>query len=127
MDSTVDRYEVTKGCYVPVGTGVKFKPAGSIVTLDSVDAEELKGYVKKASKAKLKGRSKLNTPVRRGPSDEAFANGTDTADDQSDTRPDPAVISTEAVNMVSQPPGEVTSDAGESSPVDERAGDEAQQ
>lgn len=113
MAGITDRYEVTKGCYVPVGTGVKFKPAGSIVTLDSVDAEELHGYVKKASKAKLKGRSKLNTPEPTVPESDA------------------AVISTGTGRMVSEDPtpseGEVGSDAGKSPTADGGAGTEAVQ
>lgn len=38
-------FVVTQGCYVPVGGGVKFKPAGVTVNLDEKDAKSLKGYV----------------------------------------------------------------------------------
>lgn len=119
----MDQYEVTKGCYVPVGTGLKFKPAGSVVTLDSADAEDLARYVKKASKAKLKrqGRSELNTPRPTDftlpavtslpvPATEPVASALDLDDSRHDA------------NVV---PEEVTSDAGEPSPDDERVGTEA--
>jgi hypothetical protein len=47
------QYRVIVDCYVPVGTGVRFKRAGQVVTLDSVAAADLRGHVEPAGNGKV--------------------------------------------------------------------------
>lgn len=39
-------YEVVKPCYVPLGSGVKYRVPGQVVTLDVEEAKNLDGYVR---------------------------------------------------------------------------------
>lgn len=97
MGVAVRRYKVTEACYVPVGPGFKYKKPGQVVTLHDDDAAELTGYI---------------TPVAEpsGPTwTERFPTFT--------PKPDVAKRNTE----------EVTSDASEPVPADERAGSEVNQ
>lgn len=100
------KYEVTKATYVPVGPGFKYKKSGQIVTLKAADARKLGDSVKKVDEDE--GVAKRNTAAP------------DTAS-KVQTGPSPAaVLATEAVR-------EVRPDASESTPADERAGDETGQ
>lgn len=40
------RYEVIKPCYVPLGRGTRYRPAGQFVTLEVEEAEKLDGYLR---------------------------------------------------------------------------------
>ena len=40
------QYEVVSGCYVPLGRGTRFRPAGQVVTLSDEQAAELAEYIK---------------------------------------------------------------------------------
>lgn len=100
------KYEVTKATYVPVGPGFKHKRPGQIVTLKAADAKKLGDSVRKFDEGG--GVAKRNT-----------SEPDTTSEVDTDSAPSP-VLATETVRVV-------TSDAGESTPADERAGDEAGQ
>ena len=82
-------YEVVKPCYVTLGRGLRYTPAGKIVTLEVEEAEKLDGYVR--------------------PLDQETVRIPDTEPDTEETVRIPD----------STPEQEVTEDAGEQSSVDE--------
>lgn len=101
-------YEVIRECYVPVGSGLKYKRPGNVVTLNDEDASHLASYIKpletqqndseqddeaEHDKPKRKRVAKRNTPVEQ-----------------------PAV-EPELFDLT----GEVTPDAGDQGSGDERA------
>lgn len=86
------RYEVIDPCYVPVGSGVRFKHPGQVVTLTAAQADKLTGYVTPVVKPWL-----VRIPDTAAPSKIKRGNRVTIADES-----------------------EVSSDAGEPSSVDER-------
>lgn len=92
------KYEVVTQCYVPVGSGFKYKKPGQVVTLKAADAKKLGDSVKKLDDDE--GVAKRNTPEQPEPPEQS-----------------------EPPEQV-EPPEEVTSDAGEPSTADERTGAE---
>lgn len=103
MGVAVRRYKVTEACYVPVGPGFKYKKPGQVVTLHDDDAAELTGYITPVSES--------GGPVwtERFPKTAGVAKrNTKTAEAEE-----------------ASPAEEVTSDASEPVPADERAGGEA--
>lgn len=111
------KYQVVKATYVPVGPGFKYKKAGQIVTLKAADARRLGDLVRKLDGDEPV--AKRNTPK---PAPAAKQQGDADAGDESsaESESDASVLETETVR-------EVAADAGESTPADERAGDEAGQ
>lgn len=100
----VRRYEVTQECYVPVGPGLKYKRPGQVVTLHDDDAAELTGFITPASEPSgptWTERFPKPTPA------EGVA--------KRNTSPKSKAVEVE----------EVTPDASEPVPADERAGGEA--
>lgn len=106
----VAKYEVTKAVHVPVGPGFRWKRPGQIVTLKAADAKKLGDSVKKVDDSA--GVAKRNTAETDSKIDSKAEVDTDS--------PPAAVLATETVRVV-------TPDASESTPADERAGDEAGQ
>lgn len=66
------QYEVVRECYVPVGSGLRFKRPGNLVTLSDEDAGKLASYIQPAEsdehvKPKPKGVAKRNTKAAEPP------------------------------------------------------------
>lgn len=56
-----NKYEVVTQCYVPVGSGFRFKKPGQVVTLKAADAKKLGDSVKKLDNDD-EGVAQRNTP-----------------------------------------------------------------
>jgi hypothetical protein len=86
------KYEVVTQCYVPVGSGLRYKKPGQVVTLDDDAAAELAEFLTPVQE----GVAERNTPEADTPDD----------DEPDDDEPD-------------DDEEEVDSDAGEPAPADE--------
>lgn len=121
-------YQVTSSCYVPVGTGYRFKQPGQIVHLSAEDAAELGDLVASVSEvgSLTLGVQFLNTSAAEGSAETVQELNTE-APAGIVIEPRPAKARTKAKadpgagSDIEAPPEGVSLDAGEPGPADERA------
>ena len=117
MGVDVGKYKVVLACYVPVGTGLRYKYPGQVVMLSEDEAADLTGYVEPADQEpEDQGVAERNT-IESEDQGVAERNTTESEDqgvaERNTTESD--VVEPEVVQVVEG----VTSDVGDPEAVDE--------
>lgn len=115
----MQKYQVVEQCYVPVGTGHKFKKPGQVVHLDATDAASLKGFVVPL----VEGVQELNTRPKPRKSKAKKPEGPSIHIDQLIVTGGEGGAGAAGETPVEEPE-EVTPDASEPAPADERTAGE---